>query len=619
MSDDAFDDAVASVGDFAASLLTSSPGPARSRPDATQALSTIVMAVAEARGRLPGDEDILGDLDRARASWVRAVAEDVMDLAPLGPALDRIRELALERVASTPVRPVLPPSPPAPLSASRGTPAVHHDVRLDAAPLPAPERLFGALPPRPRPAGATPAQRALRRWARDALEELAVAGRLRTPREDEAWTSGRTFEERALVALDALASYGRGVSNDERLDVADVLEETLREQSIPDPGRAFATTFALACFEGYGASARLHVHARNLHPATSDAIEDALSLGSSRHIHDLLLSLLCEDGSPGLLERALRIARRRGRVPPILVLDLLSHPEPRIAIAAAQAAVVSEPHLAAFRLEDALYGPDDVAVHAAETIARLHVSARGWAARLHALASGDPVAPSTSHAVRLSVLQARGRDVEPLIELCARLPREASVDLLGWLGSPKALDHLRDALEDPSPEVRERAAWSLSRITGAGRDMLGNIEVDENGDPLHDPDSEPLLEPADRTRRHPPLDASFWAEPILRARAADAPRLRFGQPLDAAAVLDELAHPAAHQGVRRVLVTELAILSPGPPAPLPMPDIRALGPDRRGLYPDPPLDVDGWIARQEQQIAAAREAAGLPPSPGGRR
>lgn len=604
VSADAFDAAAAALGDFVVTRLTSAPGGELGR-----ALSTIVVAIADARGRLAGDDGILGDLDRARDAWTRAAGAGMAEddpLAALGPALDRARGLAIERAARAPVRAVDRSSAPAPLTASRGTPALHRDVRLEAAPRPVATRAFGALTPRPRadPARPSPAQSALRRWARDALEELSAAGRLRRPREDEAWTSGRTFEERALVSLDALASLGRGASDDERVDVARVVDDSLDEWSIPDPGRVFAATFALGCVHGHGAAARLHVHARHVHPSTADAVEDALALASSPHVDDVVLSLLCEDERPDLLERGLRVARRRRRAPATLVLELLSHPEPRVAVAAARACAVLEPRIARAPLDDALFGPAELAMHAAEALAAMHAPPAGRIARTIALTSGDLHADAAVHAARLRVQDARARDVEPLLDLCARLPRGISIDLLGWLGSARALDLLCDALGEDDRALREGAAWSLARITGAGRDGLGNIEVDEDGHPVPDPDADPAPEsPADRMHRHPPLDPSFWAEPVARARSVDAPRLRFGRPLDAGAVLDELADPGTHQGARRLLVTELALLSAGQ-AP--------------GLAGGPlPLDVDDWIARQEHLLALAREA--LAPSPGGRR
>lgn len=529
-------------------------------------------------------------------------------LAALGPALEGVRKLAIERAARAAVRTPARSTAPAPLTASRGTPALHRDVRIEAGPRHVRVHTFGELRPQQsvRSADATRTQSALRRWARDALEELAVAGRLRRPLEDEAWTSGRGFEERALVSLDALAALGRGASNDDSIDVARVVDDTLQELSIPDPGRVFAATFALACFHGHAAAARLHVHARNLSPSIAGAIEDALALGSSPHIDDVVLSLLCEDESPDLLERALRVARRRRRAPARLVIDMLAHPELRVAIAAAQVCAVLDLEFTRAPLLDALFGPAELAVHAAESLAMLRAPAADWEARLVALTSEGSQTTATVHAARLRVLHAQARKIEPLLELCADLPRETSVDLLGWLGNTRALDALCAALDDADWTIRERAAWSLSRITGAGRDELENIETDERGKPLHDPDREPLREGFDQTRRYPPTDPSFWAEPSARARALDAPRLRFGYPLSPDSVLDELVGPRTHQGVRRTLVTEFALLSGGGTSGL------------RGSTQPLLIDVDDWIARQEHLLALMREAL-APQRPGDRR
>lgn len=573
-------DAVAAAFDFAAQQLTV-PGQRRSR---VGALSAIVAALADARGRLAGDEAVIGDLDRARAALSRAMETAAEDepLAALGPALERARGLAVERAARAPVELVEPSR--APMVTSDGTPALHRDVRVEAAPRPVAPRAFGAVPSLPvaSPAPSTRAQSALRRWARNALEEIGIAGRLRRPDEDEAWTSGRSFEARALVFLDALASLGRGGSEDERLDVASVVEEALHELTIPDPARVFAALFSLGCLHGQGAAARLHVHARSVQPGVSDAVEDALALGSSPLVDDVVLALLCEDDQPELLVRGLRVGRRRRRIPQRLALDLLSHPAPRVATAAAQACGVLGPELARGPLEDALLGPAESAVSAAEALASLGVPPLSWGRRIAAL--GDAPDGVSVRAARLRVLTAWARDVEPLLEVCAGFSRATQVDLLGWLGSPLALDTLRDALDDPDWSVRDRAAWSLARITGAGLDGLGNIEVDAHGNPTPDPDASPGLA-SSYTRRRPPIDPAFWGGPIERARAVDAPRLRAGAPLGPGAVLDELAEPKTRQGSRRILVTELALLSRG-----------------KALLP---LDLDDWIARQEHILSLA--------------
>jgi hypothetical protein len=581
---DAFDDAAAAAFDFAARELSAA---AKKRSRAS-ALSAIVVALADARGRIAGDEAVVADLDRARAALGRAMEGDDDPLAALVPALDRTRRLAIERAARAPARMAEASPALAPLTASRGTPALHRDVRLEAAPRPVAPRAFGAIAMPITVEPRDPAERALRRLAKDALEEIGTAGRLRRPREDEAWTSGRSFEERALTFLDALVSLGRGTSREARLDVASVIDETLHAWSVPDPARVFAGLFALSCIHGHGAAARLHVHARDVHPSTTDAVEDALALGSSPHLDDVVLALLCEDDRPDLLARGLRAAKRRRRVPARFAIDLLGHPEPRVAAAAAEACGVLDPRLVREPLEEALFGAPEVAVAAAEALARLGTLPASWGQRLATLGG-------SLRAARLCVLAARPGDVEAMIALAGSFPQAIAMDLLGWIGSPLALDTLREALGDDDWNVRDRAAWSLARITGAGRELLGNLDVDEDGNPIPDPDEAPdsgSVSP-DYTRRCPPLDPAFWSDPIERARAADARRLRFGRPLAAAAVIEELADPRTHQGIRRILVTELAIL------------ITSQSANRETALP---LDVDDWIARQEHLLSLARDA-----------
>lgn len=595
MSEEAFDDAIASVSDLAAALLSAPHmGGRKSR---SQALASIVVAVADARGRRPGDDGILADLDRARAAFVKLTERGISkddEALPLGPALERARDLALDRAARAPVRAEERSDWPSPMVASRGSAALHRDVLLSAAPEPAKPRAFGALTPRTEaPSDESLTAKTLRRWARDALEELAIAGRLRRPREDEPWTSGLAFEQRALDALDALASLGRGATAEERTDIAQAIESSLSEWSIPDPGRVFAATFALGCFEGHGAAARLQVKARTADPRVRPAVEDALALGSSPQIDDVVVSLLCEDEKPDLLLLGLSVARRRRRAPTALVVPLLAHPEPRVAITAAQACFRLDPATVRSPLHEALLGPPDLAAHAAEALL-IAPSAR-LSARLTELSEGDPNEESTVRAARLRIHSAEPRDVEPLLALCGRLPRAACLELCGWLGSAAACDLLVRALDETDWSHREIAAWSLSRITGAGLDRIGTVETDEKGNPIHDPDAPGAPswpEEADRSVRHPPIDPAFWAEPVRKAQSVSFPRLRFGQPISAQAVLNELSDPRSTNRARRFLLTELVALTGEPPLP---------------------LDVDDWIARQKETLALARSARGGAP------
>lgn len=590
---ESFDDSAAALNDFAVALYSAvsrKTEPSRADRNVTGVLSTIVVALADARGRTPGDGRILDDVDRAHASWQAANASSTGPFASLGPALVRMRELALQKASRS-----APPTPTrvvSPFIASRGLPALHRDVHLEAAPTIAPVRAFGTLPPR-RPSASPPVtlpQKTLRRWARDALEELAIGGRLRRPRPDEPWSFGEGFERRTLVSLDAIASLGRGASNDERVDLAAVIDDWLLESTISDPGRTFAAAFVLACLDGHGAAARLNIHARTNDPNLSEAVEDALALGSSPYVDDVVISLLCEDDKSDLLERGLHVARRRKRVPTALVLELLQHPTPSVAIAAARACSLLDRESALAPLENALFGADEVALQAAESLALLGAWSPRCSQRILALAKGDPHSSQTIHAARLAVLQAQSRDVNSFLELCAIFHPVATLDLLGWLGNAHALPTLLAALEHADPALRKAASWSLMRITGAGREELGQARQDLAPDAA-DVTNEEALE-----ARHPPLDPAYWVEPCSRARQVDAARLRFGRPIELATILGELGDPLTYQGFRKTLVTEFALY------------LQNAGyRDARAIQP---LDIDGWIVSQEQWLEQARERFG---------
>lgn len=407
---DAFDVRAAAAADRATALLVA--GAMQSATPGRRALGLVILALADARDRPAGDDAILADVDRARGALGDPAAIGCEQVAGLVGLVDELRELALRRAARPAARdrdhdarsPCVQP-------ASVGTPAIHRGVLLEAIAEVIPPRAFGALRPREDRPPPSLEQVALRRWGRDMLEEVALAGRLRRPGDEERWVSGRGFEVRLLDALDALAALGRGRTQGARLDVADLVRESLATWSIPDPGRTFAAAFVLACLDGYGAAARLDLLCRAADAATVPAVEDALALGSSPRVDDVLASLLCEDDSPRLLALALRAARRRRRVPASFAVPLLDHPDDEVAIAAARSCAVLAPEDVSEPLEIALASRDPVAAHAAESLMVLGAPASSWTRRVAALAGGDPGAPATSHAVRLLAAQARVREL----------------------------------------------------------------------------------------------------------------------------------------------------------------------------------------------------------------
>jgi len=597
-----FHEAVAAASDYVATLLVPTTEAQRAAAPTTRAgrvaLAEMLVALADSRDRDPGDDEVVVDLDRARRATAASPPPGEESIGGLSVALANARDLALDRAArALPSRGHESPAD-VPMVASRGVASLHGGVRLAAPPEPAVERAFGSFrPKRNEPESeTTPRKRVLRRWARDALEELAIAGRLRRPREDEAWVSGRGFEARLGMAVDVLASLARGHSDDERLDLARATDDSLLEWSIPDPGRTFAAVFALGCIDGANAAARVGLYARGIEPAVSLAIDDALALASSPGVDDVVLALASEDESPLLLARAMRVARRRHRIPVFLATALLEHPDIDVAVSAAHACAIVDPALVREPLEMAVQGPDELAVVAVEALAMSRAPVSVWSPRLLALSTGPIGSAASTRALLLRVLMARGTEAETYVSICQTAPRLAAVQLLGWLGSAGGLELLLEGLGDADVGIRDQAAWSLARITGAGRERLSNIATDEAGNPLDDPDSPSRPDDFDPHRRTPPVHPDFWKEPCANARTVDAPRLRFGKPHAPIYVLDELIDPRTSQGVRRVLLTEHHLLSSGRP--------KTAG--SRPL----PLDVDDWIDRQLHWLELARSATG---------
>ncbi len=145
--------------------------------------------------------------------------------------------------------------------------------------------------------------------------------------------------------------------------------------------------------------------------------------------------------------------------------------------------------------------------------------------------------------------------------------RGAPLDLLAHHGASAFVAWLRDEMAGaPSVPRAFEAARSLERMTG--------VSVFEEEAPVEHPDFEP----------------GRYLARIDAATIAPADRIRFGKKLDIATTFAELANPSTHQGIRRSLCFQAAVLRGSPL----------------------PFDVAGWISTQRlalRTLAATPKAA----------
>jgi hypothetical protein len=568
----------------------------------TPALATAPLAVAAAalreghelavREQLARRDELHGDaiVDAPAARPFRA-SEGVPALhgfarAPILPRVD---------VGASPPAPLEPPprvAPPRTLAeldafaraASSGALA----SRAAAALAFAEEPTEGAPAPLPLPyEPACEEVEVLRRLARSLLEDVAGARALRIPSPIETWVDQARSEARLLASLDALASIGPSA-----LPVALLFHA---EAPAPDPGRAFAVAVTLGSIEGHDAAHAVALLARQSAPEERRGFVDGLALASSPAIDEAVARLAVSAAPPAIVALALDVLHRRGATPDDVARRLAWRTEPAIAWRAARALGSSLPHDEAVVRLDAMIeagGDDDLRIAAIEAeLRRGHVAA---IERLRAIVDGPP-SPLGARAIALLALVGDGDDVGRMARALEAAPTPELARAIGRFGHVGLVPQLLALVERGADDLGLAAAEALARLLGAGP----REEVEATWD-LGVPLDPALAAMATLPRRRvvrAAADARAFRE-VLAARAgAIDPRrkLRRGAPLTALAIVDEIAEPTTPPPDRVEAARELALLAP---------EIA-------------PIDLDGWVARQLAELAAARALLGRTPRASG--
>lgn len=543
-------------------------------------------AMRAARGDADIPAELAGTLDDALAFATRARAR-VLDVAATvprsGPATAAPASLRASVRRPRPHRVVELPSPDLLPRERAFDPAADAAASLDAARVgvsqlrawlaagsdddgvhPAP-REDGLVAPR----GSTAEIEHLQRLGRDCLEDVGVLGGLRRAEPELPWCFAEAFEERLLANVDALVALDAPrVADGPRLGVARALWRYLREWSVPDPGRAFAFGFVLACAEAEAGPRWVTLTMRRAPARLARAFEDALALGASPAVPAALAALLQGESEPWRLVPAVRAWRRRGDVDVAAVVPLALHPDPAVAAEAIGALGDDASPVGASALHELLVGEPVRAAEAALALARRgdREGLRHLRAVLAAGASDQALGEARAVAARGLAVVGDPRDAEALRAFA--VARRDALELLGWHGQPSHVGTLLDGLDADDDAHRRAAAWGLTRLLGrppgAASDTSGPVR-----------------------------DRTLW-----RARAASVDlgslaRLQLGAPATSGAaavhrLADELLAPTTLQRDRAPLRLELELAVARPI----------------------PVDLDGWIARQREVIAAARELRG---------
>jgi hypothetical protein len=534
---------------------------------ATSALFTAIEGSPSALRAVRSLEGIAGAIGRATEQTVDAVvaAQDQLRRGP------RAAEAPRER----------------PFRASEGTPTLQLLARARVAPV-------LALPPSndqddedaldrpPRAIAETasdPGELAqIQRLARDAMADLGIFENLRHRNADEPWTSVAGFEQRLLDNVDALLSLEVVEAGATRTPGA--LAQLIREAtdtSFPDPGRAFAATFALGCVQGEDVVDVLLMALRQADAVTLAAHATALTLAPSPAI-EVGVRRLLRQGEPRLLALALSVLRERRAATFADAAVLLNHPDVAVAGAAARALGVVPEDRAAIDALEALFAEDpedEVAAAIAESLL-LHDAPVGLTIVRERLGESlaDPASATLSEEFprwrRLQAIGGTALDAATAIAAFARAPIDPSP--LGWLGHVDAVPVLVAAVIE---EIARQGSWltrteletalieAIHRITGA-----------------------PMLTPARlgvaAGRFEEEAFTAWWKE--HGPRFVPHARHRFGQPYTLAQSLAELEDEATPIEARELAALEIAI---------------ALGPTAL-------LRTEDWVARQASELEALR-------------
>lgn len=319
----------------------------------------------------------------------------------------------------------------------------------------APSGFVRELPERQKP-GAFLAAR-----ARDCLEEIAMIGMQRLPLLGDPFRSVAFLERRMLTSLDAVASLGPvGVAR---------IEPQLLDAPVRDAARAQAGAFALGCLEGRDALGALervaHAYGWTEDPAVAAGIADGLKLATNPLLSVVLRAWLAHP-APLVRATAIDVLGYRG---------LASADE--LLRCAADVPVVAEKALPPLGL---LYPRDrereiqavldtalasesvplqEAAWHAMMLLGHPHVA--------HALHRAAGEKATESRAVIPLAVVSDLEDARHLFATAQKAPTELLVLAVGWAGLAESVPWLITMVAGKKKELKVAAANALDRITGA--------------------------------------------------------------------------------------------------------------------------------------------------------
>ncbi len=538
---------------------------------------------------LARDVEALDELDRAAAAMNAACAalrDDDVTARRVEGAARWLSDASEELRRGLPARPAAPVSAQlrSEMLASVGLPRAHH---VD---VPAPRVLAREVRPsatrEPASDGASDGELAqIRALARDCFEDIASLGSLRRLYEGEPWIDGGSFEQRLLDNLDALVALERPLDpRAPSLGLVEALYAYAIEWTVPDFGRTFALAFTLCCLAPEAAMRWVVLALRRSHPRTYPAFVDAFALGSNEAI-DRTLTELCSDDDPAIAGAALEAMARRGRPDMQGTVLLLARPSPALVgkaidLAARLPAQAAAPLLARFAAGAepvaaasaaaalVTLGDPRGAKHLRELLARPRAPARAQEDLDAEAAEARARAGAAARRIAHEALCLLGDPVDRELVAAEALAVRDAMPWLGWHGAAEHVPILAAALRATvaaggTYDEVDRLARALERIGGERVPRLGEVGADE-------------------------LDMRLaqWALAFSERHPADAARLRFGRAWTPLAVVDELLARATKQGERPTLARELALVT------------------RRAAH----VDVAGWVAAQQRDLAAARDA-----------
>jgi hypothetical protein len=385
---------------------------------------------------------------------------------------------------------------------------------------------------------------AIRRIARDCLEDLAILSTLRQPIPTETWLDQAPFEQRLLANLDAFVSLGESALDEVALFHA--------EAAAPDAARAFAVAFTLGCIEGTDtvdvAIAILRESAVEEHRGFATGFVLAPSPAIDSQLAELLGSPRAE-----LAGLAVDVLRARGALPFRAAADLIARGDVTLTTRVARAFGRAGPQKQAVEALVELASrtaPDALFFEATESLLRRgHGAARDLLREALADATSSPV--RAGGAAMLLAMSGRATDVDLLIATARRVRTPDTTRALGFFGSVAAVPALSELLSAKEEGVAAAAAASLARITGQAFDDGAAWDA-------------------------------WWAK--TGARLDARVKLLRGAPFTPLAIADELASKAASPNLRHELALALTL---------------ATGETSR-------FSPGDWVARQKEHLAEWR-------------